>query len=138
MENKTGVTTDSRERTAESLFDTLESVALAVEGSDLSTIGDTFVPTANCIQDIKKRRLVTRSGLPRPRCCVCHLHHERAMCALAAVRQFFKTVLQQVCHFKVDVIAADATATAYKYYKRQAYQDLHNFLSCRYVERDAT
>ena len=30
-----GVTTESRERSAESLFDTLESVALAVEGSNL-------------------------------------------------------------------------------------------------------
>ena len=46
------------------------------------------------------------------------------MNAPAAVRQFFKTVLQQVHHFKVDVIAGDANA-AYKYYKHQEYQDLH-------------
>ena len=44
----------------------------------------------------------------------------------AAVRQFFKTVLQQVCHFKVDVIAGDANAAAYKYYKNQEYQDLYD------------
>ena len=31
-----------------------------------------------------------------------------------------------MCHFKVDVIAEDANAAAYKYYKRQDYQDLHN------------
>ena len=44
----------------------------------------------------------------------------------AAVREFFKTVLQQVYHFKVDVIAGDANAAAYKYYKRQEHQDLHD------------
>ena len=48
------------------------------------------------------------------------------MNAPAAVRQFFKTVLQQVHHFKVDVIAGDANAAAYKYYRNQGYQDLHN------------
>ena len=40
--------------------------------------------------------------------------------------RFFKTVLQQVYHFKVDVIAGDANAAAYKYYKRQEHQDLHD------------
>ena len=30
------------------------------------------------------------------------------------------------CHFKVDVIAGDANAVAYKYCKRQEHQDLHN------------
>ena len=39
------------------------------------------------------------------------------------VRQFFGMVLQKVHHFEVDVIAGDA---AYKYYKRQEYQDLYN------------
>ena len=42
------------------------------------------------------------------------------------VRQFFKTVLQQVHHFKVDVIAGDANAAAYKNFKKQQYQDLYN------------
>ena len=42
----------------------------------------------------------------------------------AAVLQFSKTVLQQVCHFKVDVIARDANAAAYKYHKSPEYQDL--------------
>ena len=37
--------------------------------------------------------------------------------------QFFKTVLQQVHHFKVDVMA---NAAAHRYYKKQAYQDLCN------------
>ena len=31
----------------------------------------------------------------------------------AAVREFFETVLQQVRHFKVDVIAGNAKAAAY-------------------------
>ena len=44
-----GATTESREPSAQSLFDTLESVALAVEGSDLGTAEDLFVPTARCI-----------------------------------------------------------------------------------------
>ena len=29
-------------------------------------------------------------------------------------------------HFKVDVIAGDANAAAYKYFSEQEYQDLHN------------
>ena len=39
---------------------------------------------------------------------------------------FFKTVHLLVRHFKVAVIAGDANAAAYKYYKSQEYQDLHN------------
>ena len=116
-----------RERTYDSLFSDLESVALAVEGSDLDTTEGSFVPSARCIQHTKEeRQLVTRSGLQRPRCCVCHLHHERAMNAPVSVKQFTKTVLQQVHHFEVDVIAGDANAAAYKYNKRQENQDLHS------------
>ena len=44
----------------------------------------------------------------------------------AAVREFFGTVLQQVCHFKVDVIAGDDNAAAYKYHIKQEHQDLHD------------
>ena len=44
----------------------------------------------------------------------------------AAARIFFKTVLQQVCHFKVDVIAGDANTAAYRYYNNQEYHDLYN------------
>ena len=44
----------------------------------------------------------------------------------AAFREFFGTVLQQVCHLKVDVIAGDANAAACKYNRKQEYQDLHN------------
>ena len=82
--------------------------------------------TASCINDTNKRQLVTISGLSRLRCCVCHLHHKWAMNSHAAVREFFGTVLQQMYHFKVDVIAGDANAAAYKYYKKQEYQNLHN------------
>ena len=81
---------------------------------------------------------MTRSGLPRLRCCVCHLHHKWAMKSPAAVRQFFKTVLQQVCHFKVDVIAGDANAAAHKYYKKPGVPRSVRLLSCRHTERDAT
>ena len=38
---------------------------------------------------------------------------------------FWSTVFQKL-FFKVDVIAGDANAAAYKYYKKQEYQDLHN------------
>ena len=42
-----------------------------------------------------------------------HLHHKFAMNSLAAVPEFFGTVLRQFCHFKVGVIAGDADAEAY-------------------------
>ena len=42
------------------------------------------------------------------------------------VRQFLKTVLQQVYHLKVDVICRICRTSAYKYYKKQKYQYLHN------------
>ena len=48
------------------------------------------------------------------------------MNAHGSVRQLIKTVLQQVHNFKVDVIAGDARAAAYKYYKRQEYQGVYN------------
>ena len=47
-EKTEGATTESRERTAESLFDNLGSVALVVEGSDFGTTEDRFEPTARC------------------------------------------------------------------------------------------
>ena len=50
--------TESPERSAEQLFDTLELVALAVEHSKMLQ------------WHTKKRQLVTRSGLRRLRCCV--------------------------------------------------------------------
>ena len=95
------------------------------EGSDLGTSEDRFEPTASCINGTKKRQPVTRSGLSRLICCVCHLHHKWAMNSPAAVREFFGTMLQQVCHFKVDVMAGDANAGGYKSYKKQEYQDLY-------------
>ena len=99
------VATEWRERSAEQLFADLESVASAVEGSDLGLTEDPFEPTSSCFYDTKKRQLVTRSGLPRLRCCEYHLHHKPAMNSLA---------LQQVYHFKVHVIAGDANAAAFK------------------------
>ena len=44
----------------------------------------------------------------------------------AAVGDFFKTVLHQVYHFKVDVIAGDANDAACKYYIKQEHRDLHD------------
>ena len=84
-----GAITDSRERTADTLVSHIGTVALAIEGSDPSITEDNFVPAARCIQDTKKKQLVTRSGLQRLLCCVCHLRHEQAM----MYRQFFPKVL---------------------------------------------
>ena len=136
---------DLRERTADTLFSDLGTVALVIESSDLSITEDNFVPTARCIQDTKKRQLVTRSSLHGLRCCECHLHHEQAMRAPYLVRQFFAKVLKKeqrvshlhheqamrapyrvrqffakllrkVQHYRVDVLAGDANAAAYKYF----------------------
>ena len=125
---------DLREQRADTHLYDLATVALVIEGSDLSIIEENFVPTARCIQDTtarciqdtKKRELVTRSNLQKLRCCVCHLHHEQAMRVPHRVRQIFAKVLQKVQHYRVDVIAGDATAAAYRYHKRQEYQDLYN------------
>ena len=117
-------TTESRERSAEQLFDTLEPVAFALEGSDLGTAEVPFEPTARGINDTNNRQLTTRSGLPRLTCCVRHLHHKWAMKSPAAVRKFSKQYFKKVCHFKVDVVAGDANAAAYKCYINQEYPDL--------------
>ena len=83
------------------------------------------MPTAKCIQDTKERQLVTRSGLQRLRCSVCHLHREQAMKSPLRVRQFSKQYFN-TCTIGVDVIAGDANAAAYKYFKKHKYQDLYN------------
>ena len=77
-------------------FHDFESVALVVEGSDLGASEACFEPTASCINDTKKRQLVTRTSLSRMRCFVCHLHHMWAMNSPAAFREFFGTALQHV------------------------------------------
>ena len=44
----------------------------------------------------------------------------------AAVREFFAAVLQQVCHFKVDVIAEMPKPQHTNATKKQEHQDLYN------------
>ena len=116
---------DLREKTVESLLSDLGTFALVIEGSDLSMTEDNSVPTARCIQDTKKRELVTRSNLHGLRCCVCHLHHEQALRAPHRVRQVFAQALKKVQHHRVDVVVGSATAAAFRYYKRQEYQALY-------------
>ena len=113
-------------------FNDLESVALVAERSDIVASEDCYEPTASCINDTKKRHLVTRSGLSRLRWCVSHIHHKWAMNSPGAVREFLGTVLQHVCHLKVDVIAGDANAAAYKYYKKKntKFFSSHQLPSC--------
>ena len=96
MKRPEEATTDLRERTADTFLTDLGSVALALESSDLHITEDNFVPTARCIQDTKERQLVTRSGLQRLPCCVCHLHHEQAMKTPYRVQKFNTTRLMSV------------------------------------------
>ena len=97
-----------------------------IEGTSAESTGGDIVPTSKCIEDTKELRLVTRNGRQRLRCCVCHLHHKQAMNAPAPVRQIFRRSFRRCTTFDVDVIAGDANAAAYRYFKRQEYQDLHN------------
>ena len=48
------------------------------------------------------------------------------MHAPVSVRKFSKKIFQQVNYYKVDVIAGDAHAAAYKYFRNKKYQDLYN------------
>ena len=93
----------SRERSVQQLFAKLESVASAVEGSDLDTDGASFEPTTRCINYTRKRQLMTRSGLLR--CCgmssPAHVDHDFACCCS---RLFLNCVsrivsIQVRCHF---------------------------------------
>ena len=59
-----------RERTADAVYNDLESVSFAIEGTNSDVSEDGIVPTAEGIQDTKRRQLVKRSGLQRQRCCV--------------------------------------------------------------------
>ena len=86
-----------------------------------------FCAYCRCIQETKKRQLVTRSNLQRLRWCVCHFHHEQALRVPYCVRHFFAKVLKKVRHFRVDVVAGDATAAAYRYQQRKEYQYFCNF-----------
>ena len=51
----------------------------------------------------------------------------------AAVREFFKTVLQQMCHMKADVIAGDANAAAAQVPQKTRVPRSARFLSCRHA-----
>ena len=113
------------EQTADTIFSDLGIVEFVIECSDLSITEHNFVPSARCIQDTKKRQLVTGSNLQRLRCYVCHLHHEQAMQPPYRARQCFARILKTVKHYKVDV-AGDANATAYKCYKRKESKDQYN------------
>ena len=116
-------TTESRERSAEQLFDTLEPVALAVEGSDLGASEDCFEPTASCINDTKKRQLVTRSGPDWDAVYAISTTSGRWIHLL-----LFENSSEQCFNRCVTsrLVSGDANAAAYKYYKKQEYQDLHN------------
>ena len=112
---------------------------MVIEGTSSESIGDDIAPTAKCIKDTKKRNLVTRTGLQKLKCCVCHLHHKQAMNAPAIVRQVQKKVLQKVHGLEVDVSVGDANSAAYRcFLRRQESHDLYNIFRRCYVEKDAT
>ena len=50
---------------------------------------------------------------------MCVISTKWVMNSPAAVREGCKTVLQQVCHFKVDVIAGDDNAEAKRYFQKK-------------------
>ena len=92
--------TDLRERTTDTLLSDLGSVAVALE----STTGKMYSRHQGeaTVDQIKSSK--------RLRSCVCHLHHEQAVKTPCRLRQFLKTLLQKVQHYKVHVIAGDANA----------------------------
>ena len=124
----------ARRQFFEQLFADPNPFAFAVESGDLDLTVDPFELITSCMHDTKKRQLVTRCGLPRLRCCVLHLHHKRAMNSPAAVRESFKTVLQHVYHFKVDVIARDAKTAACKCFENSNAPRSARFLSCSHAK----
>ena len=56
----------------------------------------------------------------------------------AVVRQFFKTVLQQVYHLKVDDIAGDANGCSIQVLQKLGVPRSVRYLSWRHAKRDAT
>ena len=65
-------------------------------------------------------------------------YQEQAMKAPYRARQFFKTVRQQVHHFKVDVIAVISVCDSIQILQTARVLRFVQFLGCRHVERDAT
>ena len=59
------------------------------------------------------------------------------MIAPSMIRRFFKTVLQQVWHFEVDVIARDFERYSIQVLQTSGLPRSARYLSCRHVERDA-
>ena len=112
----------SRERTAEQLFDHLESVALAVAGND-----DPSEPTAKCINDTKKGNwwpdLDFQSWGAVLATSTTSVQWSHPLQLENSSRRCFNKCVH---HFKVDVIAENTNAAAYRYYKDQVYQDLYN------------
>ena len=132
--------TDLGERTADTLFSDLGTVALDIEGGDLNITEDNFVPTARCIQDTKKRQLVTRSGLQRLRCCVCHLHHEEEMKAPTVFDTISKKYEKSYNTTRLmSLLEIAMRQHTNKYCKKQEYQDLYSSLVAvmlREMQRD--
>ena len=76
------------------------------------------------------RQLVEDNGLVG-----CHPSRSNDLSVRARID--FQKGTQQVHHFKVDVIAGDANAAAYKY-KKKAVPRFVKFFGCCHVEKDAT
>ena len=111
------VTAESRDRSAEEFFDSLESVALAVEGSALGTSEAPF----SAYSKMRQRHQEEATG-DQIWSSNTHLCHERAISArnqwTCYYSKVFQAVLQQVRHLKLDVIAGDANTAAYKNHKK--------------------
>ena len=107
-------------------FSALGPVAVVIWGSDLSITEDNVVP----LRDVFRTR---RKGNWWPDQIFGDYH---VVCAISIMSKqwghlivfdiFFAKVLKKVQHCRVDVIAGDATAAAYRCYKRQSCQALYN------------
>ena len=110
---------ESRERSAEQLCFDQEPVASAVEGSDLGPPEDPFEPTTSCTTDTKNMQLVTQIWSSETEMLCMQSPPQAGNEFACCCSKFFKTVFQQVYHFKVDVIARNGHRSSI-----QEHQDL--------------
>ena len=111
---------DLRDQTADTLFSDLETVALAIESSE-----DNFVPTVRCIQVTQEASGNQIKSSQTTVLCMPSPSRAGNEGTLPCSTVFRKSTSERYNTTKVDVIAGDAIAPAYKYHKRQEYQDLY-------------
>ena len=129
---------ESRERSAEQLFADLESVASAVEGSDLGPTEDPTEPTASCIYDTQREATGNQIWssetemlcIPFPP----QAGNEFACCCSRVLRNSASTSvsLQGRCH------CGRCQRCSIQVLQKARARRSARFLSCSHAERDAT